>query len=797
LDLRPWWERRPPSHDGEVVRAWVGRVHPFALLCLTATGLAAGGALHLAGAGRGGDLAWAAAGSAGAAYAAWSMLETVRRGRLGVDAIAVLALVGALVVGEDLAAAVVAVMVGSGRALETWAAGRARHDLAGLLERAPKTAHRYQGPALETVELEAVAPGDVLVVAPGELVPVDGTALRPAVLDESALTGEAGPVERGTGDPVRSGVVNAGGPFDLRATTRAADSAYAGIVRLVREAEAQPAPFVRLADRYAVWFLAFTLASAGVAWAGFGLSRAVAVLVVATPCPLILAAPVALVSGLSQAARRGVVIKSGGVLERLARCTTLLLDKTGTLTSGHPAMVEMATSGEIPPEDLLALAGSLDQVSPHVLATAVVHAALERRATLALPEDVEEVAGRGIRGVVGGRRVAVGKGEWVGLSGSPGWARAARRRATLDGSLTVFVGVDGRPAGVLILEDPLRPDAARTIRSLRASGIDRIVMVTGDWAEVADTVGTAIGVDQVLSERSPAEKLAVVRTERRFHPTVMVGDGINDAPALALADVGVAMGARGATASSEAADVILSVDRLDRVAEARTLALRTRRIALESVIAGMAMSLAAMVAAALGLLPAVWGAILQECIDLAVILNALRALRPVVSRQTLSGTDAALARRFQEEHKAIRTDVDRLRRVADGLGRASPAEAMAEVRQVHALLASQVVPHEQAEEELLYPAVDRALGGSHPTAPMSRAHVEIAHQTRRLGQLLDDIGPEEPDEEDLIELRRLLYGLDAVLRLHTTQEEESYLSLGEEAANVQSFRTIARPPTLA
>lgn len=767
-------------HHGKVIGLWLGRYHSFLLVVLTGSGLTVGVLLHLAGADAAGDLAWMAAGCTGAAYATWSMLDSMRRGRIGVDAIAVLALVGALIVGEDLAAAVISVMVATGRALEAWAAGRARHDLSGLLQRAPKVAHRYQGPILETVDLETVAPGERLLVAPGEVVPVDGISLNAAVLDESVLTGESRPVERKPGDPVRSGGINAGGPFDLRATTRAADSAYAGVVRLVAEAEAEPAPFVRLADRYAVWFLVVTLVAAGGVWAAAGLSRAVAVLVVATPCPLILAAPVAMVSGLSRAARRGVVVKGGAVLERLARCTTLLLDKTGTLTSGRPRVVDYASSSEIGPEAMLALAGSLDQVSPHVLAPAVVHAAVERGASLQLPEDVEEVAGRGIRGVVGGHCVALGKASWVGLSGSPVWARAARRRAKLDGSLTVFVAVDGRPVGVLILDDPLRPDAARTIRTLRGSGIDRIVMVTGDRAEVADTVGAAIGVDQVLAERSPAEKLEVVRAERRLRPTVMVGDGVNDAPALALADVGVAMGARGATASSEAADVVLSVDRIDRIGEARRLALRTRRIALESVIAGMAMSLAAMAGAALGLLPAVWGAILQEAIDVAVILNALRALRPIASEGPLVGADAALARRFQEEHRLIRADLERLRQAADSLGRESTSCAMAQVRRVHDALATQVVPHEEAEENLLYPAVDRVLGGTHPTGPMSRAHVEIAHQTRRLGQLLDDMGQGEPDEEDLVELRRLLYGLHAVLGLHTTQEEESYLSLGEE-----------------
>ena len=251
---------------------------------------------------------------------------------------------------------------------------------------------------MESVALDDVVPGDLVLVASGELVPVDGTLIGEAVLDESALTGEALPVERRAGDPVRSGVVNAGGPFDLRTTTNAADSTYAGIVRLVSEAESVPAPFVRLADRYALWFLLLTLVVAGAAWAAAGAGRAVAVLVVATPCPLILGAPVAIVSGLSLAARRGVVVKGGGVLERLASCRTLLFDKTGTLTTGHPALATIVTSGSLPADEIMAMAGSLDQASPHVLATAVVDAAMERGCELVLPQEVEEVAGRGIRG---------------------------------------------------------------------------------------------------------------------------------------------------------------------------------------------------------------------------------------------------------------------------------------------------------------------------------------------------------------------------------------------------------------
>ena len=619
-----------------------------------------------------------------------------------------------------------------------------------------------------------------MFVASGELVPVDGTLVGEAVLDESALTGEALPVERQAGDPVRSGVVNAGGPFDLRTTTNAADSTYAGIVRLVSEAESVPAPFVRLADRYALWFLMLTLVVAGAAWAAAGAGRAVAVLVVATPCPLILGAPVAIVSGLSLAARRGVVVKGGGVLERLATCRTLLFDKTGTLTTGHPALTTVVPAGSLPADEILAMAGSLDQASPHVLATAVVNAATERGCLLVLPKEVEEVAGRGIRGNVGGHSVALGKAEWVGVTGAPRWARRARRMAQLDGALTVFVAVDGGPAGVLVLDDPLRPDAARTIRSLRHDGIERVVMVTGDRAEVADTVGAVIGVDAVLAERSPGEKLEAVTEERRRAPTIMVGDGINDAPALALADVGVAMGVRGATASSEAADIVLTVDRLDRVGEALALARRTRHIALESVIAGMSMSLVAMAAAAAGLLPAVWGAILQEIIDVAVILNALRALIPSEAVH-MSEEDAALTRRFQDEHTAIRADIDAVRNAADALGELEPEEAIALVRDVQRTLVEEVEPHEEAEQDVLYPALDRVIGGRDPTGPMTRAHVEIAAQIRRLGVLLDDISPDSPDREDIADLQRVLYGLHAILALHTTQEEESYLSLADDA----------------
>ena len=769
---------------GTVVKraaGWVARHSAPLLLAVTAACLAAGIVASLAGAGDFADAAWLAAAACGLGYALWSAVDAIRRGRLGVDVIALLALAGAVAVSELLAAAVISLMLTSGRALEAWAARRARHDLSALLDRAPRTARRYGADQVETVPLEDIAAGDMLLVASGDVVPVDGTvADGSVVLDESALTGEARPAEHGPGDQVRSGVVNVGAPFRLRASDTAAESTYAGIVRLVTEAENSQAPFVRLADRYAMWFLPLTLVVAGATWALAGAGQAVAVLVVATPCPLILAAPVALVSGLSAAARRGVVVKSGGVLERLAQCTTLVLDKTGTLTVGQPELAAVVPAGtrDMGATEILALAASLDQVSGHVLAAPIVRAAARRGGRLTQPARVTEVPGQGIAGTVGGRAVRLGRAGWVGAEEAEPWVRAARRRARLDGALTVFVAVDDQPAGVLLLEDQIRADARQTIRAVRRGGIGRIVLATGDRPEAAEAVGALTGVDEVLAGLTPAAKLDVVRREQRLAPVIMTGDGINDAPALALADVGIAMGARGATASSQAADAVLTVDQIGRLGEVAVLARRTRRIALESVLAGMGMSLAAMGLAAAGLLPAVWGALLQEAIDVAVILNALRALMPAAPEVRLRPADTALTTRFRAEHRAIRADIDQLRTVADTL--AEPG-AMTRVRHVHELLTSEVWPHEYAEESDLYPALNRVLGGADPTAPMSRAHAEIAVQIARLGRLIDDIGDRDPDETDITDLRGILYGLHAILRLHTVQEDETYLSLGDIA----------------
>ena len=487
-------------------------------LPLALAGLLAGGLAHLAGATAAGHGIWAATTAIGLVPATFWVVAAIRSHRLGADVIAVLALAGTLAVGETLAGAVIAVMLASGRALESWAAGRARQELRLLLDRAPSIAHRLSGDGAADVGVADVGIGDELLVKPGEVVPVDGRVVGPssAVIDESALTGESQPLEHAAGELVRSGTVNAGGPFHLRATTTASESTYAGIVRLVSTAEASSAPAVRLADRYAAAFLAISLAVAtGAGLLSGTLSRAVAVLVVATPCPLILAVPVALVSGLSRAAQRGVVIKGGAVLERLAAATVLLFDKTGTLTSGRPVVADVIAVTGHEPAELLRLAASLDQLSPHVLAAAVVRAAEERQLSLSTPTQTQEVAGKGIRGTVGRHAVAIGKAAWVAPDADPLWTRAVRRRADRDAMLSVFVAIDGSPAGALLLDDPIRPDAARTLRRLRKAGIRRVVMVTGDRLETAEAVGAMIGVDAVLAERTPAEKVDAVTLERR------------------------------------------------------------------------------------------------------------------------------------------------------------------------------------------------------------------------------------------------------------------------------------------
>jgi len=755
------------------------------MLPLTIVGLVVGLVAAWAGNEQAAAIAWAVPSLLIGLRLAWSIIRDLLRGEMGVDIIAILAIGGALLLGEYLAAAVIGVMLATGQALERYAEGRAHRELSALLGRAPRDVHRYAGERLETIPLEAVAPGDRLLVKPGEVVPVDGiVGAESAILDESALTGEARLVTREPGETISSGIVNAGSPFEYRAIASAAESTYAGIVRLVEEAQASKAPFVRLADRYALYFIPLTLAISGVAWIASGDPvRALAVLVVATPCPLLLAAPIAIVAGISRAARRGVIVKGGGPLETLARSRVLLFDKTGTLTAGQPHLAAVETGGSIAASEVLRLAASVEQHSPHVLAGAIVHAAHERDLALAMPGDVEEAHGAGVAGLVDGRWVTVGTAEHAADGGRlPGWVRDLRRRSVLEGATNVFVAVDGVLAGALVLDDPIRPETPRAIRSLRRIGFTRIVMVTGDHGSVADIVGSAIGVDAVLAERTPGDKVDAVQTERSDtdSPVVMVGDGINDAPALAAADVGVAMGARGATASSEAADVVIAVDRLDRLTEAVGIARRARTIALQSVIAGMGLSMVAMVAAAFGFLPVVAGAILQEAIDVAVILNALRAVRGGVERPIVVPGWTETSARLRAEHRELAAPLASIRTTADRLDTLDDDAAVASLEAIRTFLVDVLVPHEELEDRTVYPMLAKAMGSDDVTASMHRTHTEIFRLVRSLDRLVMDIRRDGPELDDRTDLRRVLYGLDAILRLHMAQEEELYTSLGDE-----------------
>jgi heavy metal translocating P-type ATPase len=633
--VRPARSRRPHREElGQRARWLVDhRAQVLALIAIAA--IAGGFLLRLLGAGPAGHTVWRAA------VALLSLELAIEVGRsvvversLGVDTIALVAMIGSLALAQELAGAVIGLMFSGGASLEAIASRRARRELTALVQRAPKVAQLRVGGTVKEVPVERVGPGDVVIVRTGEVVPVDGVVLSTeAVVDTSTLSGEPLPVTVSSGTAVLSGSANAGGPFEVRAQHPASDSAYAALVRLVEQAQKQRAPLVRMADRYAGFFLPATLVVAGLAWALSGDAiRGLAVVVVATPCPLILAAPIALVSGLSRAARAGVIVKGAGAIETLGEARTVLFDKTGTLTVGTPEVREIIPRAALTPGELLQLAASVDRLSAHVLGEALVAAAAEAGLELTVPSEVSEQPGQGIRGTISGSRIAVGSRAYMRATGVPDGEIVETTVTTTRGSgeAHVLVAVDGHIAGVIVMADDLRPDADRIVERLRAEGVRHVAMISGDRRSVADRVGRQLGVDRVYAEMSPEGKLDVVsrvRADRDLRPVIMVGDGINDAPALAVADLGIAMGVAGATVSSETADAVITGDRIDRVADALHIGRRALFIARQSVLAGMGLSMVAMGVAAVGYLPPVAGALLQEGIDLAVIVNALRALR--------------------------------------------------------------------------------------------------------------------------------------------------------------------------
>ena len=705
-----------------------------------------------------------------------SMARDVAAGRLGVDVIAFLSMAAALLLGESLAGIVVAVMYAGGNTLEDYAVSRAERELKSLVDRAPRMAHRKGKNGVEDVDIDQVAVGDDIMVRGGEIIPVDGAITSStALLDEAALTGEPIPVNRRKGEIARSGTLNAGETFEMRASVVAGESTYAGILRLVTAAQTAKSPFLRLADRYALLLLPVTIIVSGAAWLLSGDPvRGLAVLVAATPCPLILAAPVAFIAGVSQAARKGILIKGGGPLEALARIRTVIFDKTGTLTIGGARLIAVETSPGESSDEVLRLAASLEQASQHVVAAAIVQAARTKGLVLGHPEGIHETMGSGLEGTIAGQRICVGSQQLVyGVRSPEQWAIRVLRRASWRSALSIFVSVDGRTIGALLMGDELRRETPRAVQMLRQAGIARIVMVTGDRADAAETIGAGLDLDAVLADRVPSDKVDAVATEQRSNPTLMVGDGINDAPALAAADVGIAMGARGASASSEAADVVILVDRLDRVAEAVVIAKRARRIAVQSIAAGMGLSAIAMGLAACGFLSPVAGALSQEAIDVAVILNALRALAPGYAFVRPS-MPLATAMALRHEHEELDTTLSRLREIADALDDAKPAAAVDLIGEASRAVRHRIVEHERGDESNVYPRLAKFLADRHGLGAMSRAHREIIHLARLLDSLATDLTPADADRYLVRDAQRVIEAIEALVRVHNAQEEDIY-----------------------
>ncbi len=553
------------------------------------------------------------------------MVRVLRAGSYGVDLLAVTAIGACLAVGQHWAALIIVAMLTGGETLEDFATRRARRELAELLTRAPQTAHRLEGDQVVDVAVSEIQIGDLVLVKPHEVVPVDGILVSDeAELDESSLTGESLPVPKTCGDHVMSGALVGEAAVTIRATADSAHSQYEQIIALVRDAEAQPAPFVRLADRYALPFTLVSYAIAGAAWALSGEAvRFAAVLVVASPCPLILAAPIALISGMSRASKHGIIVKSGAVLEKLAAVDVFAFDKTGTLTRGSLEVSHVETPGGVAEEDMLSLAASAEAGSSHILAASLVDHAKGRGIEVRPAENLHEVPGNGVSAVVGGREVLAGRAGFLIDNGIDGGDISAVRQD----STAVFVAIDRRFAGAVFFADQVRDESHETLAELKRFKHTRTVMLTGDRSGTADEIARQVGVDEVYSELLPAEKVQIVRGISADSSVAFVGDGVNDAPVLATADVGIAMGAHGSTAASESADAVVMRDDLSRVVLLRRISVRTIRVALQSVGAGIALCLVLEVVAAFGGIPPLAGAGLQELIDVMVIFNALRAHR--------------------------------------------------------------------------------------------------------------------------------------------------------------------------
>ncbi len=585
----------------------------------------------------------------GAVPLVWETLGQLIHREFGVDLIALLAITGSLLLHQYLAGAIIVLMLSGGEALEAFALRRANKSLSALAERAPRTAHIWRGDQLMNIPAEEVQIGMEVVVKPGELIPVDGLVIEgSSSVSEADLTGEPVPASKGPGQVVLSGSVNLDNVLEVRATRRSADSQYAKIVHLVEQAQQHKAHIHRLADRYGAAFTVLAVVMAGAAWLISGDSLyALAVLVVATPCPLILATPIAIMSGIDLAAQRGIIVKSGAAIEQLGEVDTAVFDKTGTLTLGTPRLVEILLTDEAKahyaPDTVLGLVASVEQLSTHILARATVEAAYERGLTLSATSEFEETLGKGIHGHVpvpgAGQKsneddqsleITIGNRTFMRSLDVPlpEAVIAERERRTVEGQIVSLVAINRQVIGLFIFADVPRPDLAQLSPALKAEGIRETVLLTGDGETVAQQIGKMAQVDRVIARCLPAEKVRVVEElQRQQRRVLMVGDGINDAPALATASVGLAIGAQGLTAAAAAADAVLLSTDIFQVVGAVHLGRRVMRVAQQGIWIGMGLSIVAMILASFGFIPPAAGAILQEGIDALVIINALRAGR--------------------------------------------------------------------------------------------------------------------------------------------------------------------------
>ena len=544
------------------------------------------------------------------------MIKTLRSGSYGVDLLAITAIIATLLVGEYWASLIIILMLVGGESLEDYANGRAHRALAALLDKSPEIAHVQTGDKVVDLPLDHVEIGSVLLIRPMEIIPIDGKLLSEAVvLDEASLTGETKPNELVRGDNVLSGAINGNSSIQIETTVAAADSQFQKIVQLVKETEKTPAQFVRLADRYAVPFTIIAYIIAAVAYFISGDPVRIAeVLVVASPCPLILAAPIAFVSGMSRSSQNGALIKNGTVIEKLAKAQEIFLDKTGTITEGTIKVdsIKPVKSGN--EAELLQLVYTVEKSSGHILAKAVVEYAETKKIEPLKLTSLTEVAGLGVIGEIDGEEIKIGRSSF------------AFAPDNLNYETAFYVSKSGKYIGAVTFSDTLRPEAKATIAQMRKIGLENITMLTGDNQLVADKIAKSVGIDNVYAGLMPDEKLKFIQNATH-RPVIMVGDGVNDAPALATADIGISIGVGSGTVASETADIVLLQNDLRKVTTSIEISRDTLKIAKQAVMIGIVICIILMFIAALGVIPAVIGALFQEIIDVVSILYALRALR--------------------------------------------------------------------------------------------------------------------------------------------------------------------------